>query len=67
MLGRSTTASPRGITNAHPFSPVVGLGMATIATSAMSGWSKSTSSTSLGLMFSPERMMMSFLRPVITR
>lgn len=55
------------MTKAQPASPVTGLGMATIAVSATAGWLNRTSSTSLGLMFSPERMMMSFLRPVITR
>ena len=39
--------------------------MATIATSATAAWVARTSSTSFGLMFSPERMMMSFFRPVI--
>ena len=63
--GRSSGPA-RGMTKAQPFSPVVALGMATIATSATAGWLSSTSSTSLGLMFSPERMMMSFLRPVMT-
>ena len=42
-------------------------GIATIATSATAAWLAKTSSTSFGLMFSPERMMMSFFRPVITR
>ena len=59
-------ARARQMTKAQPISPVLALGMATIATSATAGWPDSASSTSLGLMFSPERMMMSFERPVMT-
>src|SRR5882762_6606826 len=52
---------------AQTASPVRSLGTETTAISAIAGCSPRASSISFELIFSPARMMRSFLRPVITR
>src|SRR5690606_33012971 len=59
------SARSRVTTKAQPRSPVTGSGPATTATSTTSGCSLSWFSTSYVLIFSPERLMMSLIRPTM--
>ncbi len=64
---RGRVAPRLGTTHAHAVSPRRSCGSGTSATSLMAGWVRRMFSISTTGMFSPPRMMMSFVRPLILR
>jgi hypothetical protein len=64
LIASSSGCAPaRGTTKATGFVPLISSGTGTTQACATSGWRASTSSTSLGKMFSPPETNMSSVRP----